>query len=327
MYHDLTLRDGSHAIRHKLTSKTIEDYCIFAENAGVEVIEVGHGNGLGASSILIGESLLSDAEMLRLARKHLKKTKLSVHIIPGLATINRDVDQAIDAGVDIFRVASHCTEATITKTHIEYLKSRDKMVLGVLMMAAACSIERLVTEALKMKSYGADGIIIMDSTGSFRPNDVRDRIKTLVENVGLKIGFHGHNNMHLAVANSLSAIEAGASIIDVTFKGFGAGAGNTPFEVMATLVPEKSLNVDAILDFCEKFEFESPVCKPVNLLTAQYNLFSGFEKHILEASKMYGVSIHALTKELGAQKLVAGQEDLIRVIAQSLATLKISSRP
>ena len=322
MYHDLTLRDGSHAIKHKLSAETIERYCKFAESVGIEVIEVGHGNGLGASSILIGESLLSDSEMLRVAKKNLKNTKLSVHIIPGIATVSRDVDQAISIGVDIFRIACHCTEATVTKTHIEYLSSKGKTVLGVLMMAALCSIDTLVEEALKMKSYGVSGIIVMDSTGSFVPSDVSVRISRLVKEVCLPIGFHGHNNMHLAVANSLSAIEAGASIIDVTFRGFGAGAGNTPFEVMANLAPQKSLDVEKVLDFCEKFEFSAPECKPVNLLTAKYKLFSGFEKHILEASKTYGVSIHRLTRELGERKLVAGQEDLVRVIAQSLETFQ-----
>ena len=121
MYHDLTLRDGSHAISHKLSEQMIIDHCIFAEEAGIEVIEIGHGNGLGASSILIGESLLTDYEMISIAKKYLKNTKLSVHIIPGIATINHDILKAIELGVDIFRVASHCTEASLTKTHIEYL--------------------------------------------------------------------------------------------------------------------------------------------------------------------------------------------------------------
>ena len=139
MYHDLTLRDGSHAISHQITEQMIIDHCIFAEEAGIEVIEVGHGNGLGASSLLIGESLLNDYEMIKIARTHLKKTKLSVHVIPGLATIKRDIDIAISLGVDIFRIASHCTEASLTKSHIEYLSCKGKTVYGVLMMSASCS--------------------------------------------------------------------------------------------------------------------------------------------------------------------------------------------
>lgn len=314
MYHDLTLRDGSHAISHRLTVETIKRYCMFAEDAGISVVEVGHGNGLGASSLLIGESLHSDFEMLQVARKYLKKTKLSVHLIPGMATISRDIDPAISIGVDIFRVASHCTEASITKSHIEYLHKKNKTVFGVLMLASHCSSDELFEEASKMKSYGASGILVMDSTGSFLPCDVTERITKLVA-LDIPIGFHGHNNMHLAVANSLAAIDAGASIIDVTLRGFGAGAGNTPLEVMETLRP-----IGLNLDLCDAFDFPYPVCKTVNLLTAKYKLFSGFEKHIVECSKLYGVPMSILVKKLGESNLVAGQEDLVRVIAQSLKT-------
>lgn len=325
MYHDLTLRDGSHAIGHKLSIKTIEKYCKFAEEIGIPVIEVGHGNGLGASSLLIGESLHSDTEMLRIARKNLKNTKLSVHIIPGLATIFRDIDQAIEIGVDIFRVASHCKESTLTKSHIEYLSSKNKYVIGVLMMSALCSIDELVEEASKMKSYGASAIVIMDSTGSFLPNDVYDRIKRLTK-LCLPIGFHGHNNMHLAVANSLAAIDAGATIIDVTYKGFGAGAGNTPLEVMETLKPT-GINIKKVIDYYDEFEYASPLCKPINLLTAKYKLVSSFEKHIIYSCTKYSLSLNELIEKLFENNLVAGQEDLIRVIAQSLSTLKTSRSP
>jgi 4-hydroxy 2-oxovalerate aldolase len=316
-FHDLTLRDGSHAIGHRLTAASIKNYCTFAENAGISVIEVGHGNGLGASSLLIGESLLTDSEMISIARKYLHNTKLSVHVIPGIATISRDVQPSIDLGVDIVRVASHCTEATLTKAHIEYLSSKGVRVFGVLMMAALCSPEILVEEARKMKSYGANAVVIMDSTGSFYPVDVAERIKMLVK-LDIPIGFHGHNNMHLAVANSIAAIENGATIVDVTMKGFGAGAGNTPLEVMASIYQEK-LNLDLILQHCIKFEYASPVVKPVNILTAKSKLFSGFERVITETCKKYGVSLKLLIDELAKRNLVAGQEDLIRVIALELA--------
>ena len=323
MYHDLTLRDGSHAISHKLTKEMIEEYCIFAENAGIEVIEVGHGNGIGASSILIGESLLSDYEMITIAKKHLKNTKLSIHIIPGLATINKDINMAIELGVDIFRIACYCTEASLSKTHIEYLSEKGKTVYGVLMMSASCSLETLYNEANKMKSYGANAIIIMDSSGSYKPSEVSERIKLLLT-LGIPIGFHGHNNLHLAVANSLAAIENGATIIDVTLRGFGAGAGNTPLEVMAFLHESKSLNKDKILEFCDKFEIPTPICKPINILTSKYRLFSGFEKHILIASSKYNVSYIELINEIGKQDIISGQEDFIYVLAKSLQSSQTS---
>jgi len=323
MYHDLTLRDGSHAISHQITKQMIIDHCIFAEEAGIEVIEVGHGNGLGASSLLIGESLLNDYEMIKLARMHLKKTKLSVHIIPGLATIKRDIDIAISLGVDIFRIASHCTEASLTKNHIEYLSNKGKTVYGVLMMSATCSPEILFMEASKMKTYGAAAIIIMDSTGSFIPKDVSDRIQ-LLKKLEIPIGFHGHNNLYLAVANSLAAIESGASIIDVTLKGFGAGAGNTPLEIMAFLHESASIDKYKILKHCDNFTIPNPLCKPINILTSKYKLMSGFEKHIMKASEQCGISYIDLTTELGKQCLNAGQEDFIYVTANALQSFPIS---
>lgn len=317
MYHDLTLRDGSHAISHKITEQMIIDHCIFAEEAGIEVIEIGHGNGLGASSLLIGESLLTDYHMISIAKKYLKKTKLSVHIIPGVATIKRDIDTAIELGVDIFRIASHCTEASITKTHIEYLANKGKVVYGALMMCSLCSLEILYEEAEKMKSYGASGIIIMDSSGSFNPKEV-SQIISMLKQLDIKIGFHAHNNLQLAVANSLSAIENGADIIDVTIKGFGAGAGNTPLEVMVFLHESLKINKDKVLEYCDSFDIKMPSCKPINILTANYKLMSGFEKHIIKAADKYNISYINLIKEISKQGIIAGQEDFIYIIANSL---------
>lgn len=317
MYTDLTLRDGCHAMSHKLSKEVLIKYCQFATKVGIKVLEVGHGNGLGASSQLIGESLLTDAEMIQTAKQHLPNTLLSVHIIPGIATVQRDVIPAIDAGVDIFRIASHCTEASITKSHIEYICSRGKTVYGVLMMSAKCSAERLFEEARKMKSYGAHGVIIMDSSGSFTPYDVTERI-TLLKELGVKIGFHAHNNLHLAVSNSVAAIKSGADIIDVTLQGFGAGAGNTPLEIMNHLHPEDGLDNNEILKGIDQFDFKYPVSKPVNVLTSFYKMFSGFEKHIIKASEEYNIPITTLTAKLDEHDLVAGQEDFIYIVANSL---------
>jgi len=317
MYHDLTLRDGSHAIRHRLTLPMIEKYCKFAEDAGIHVIEVGHGNGLGASSLTIGESLHSDIEMIRVARTHLKNTKLSVHIISGFATLTKDIIPAMSAGVDIFRVASHCKEASLTKSHIEYLCQHDKYVIGVLMMAALCSRHELLEQATLMKSWGAKAIVIMDSTGSMMPRDVHKRISTLMD-LEIPVGFHGHNNLQLAVANSMAAMDAGASIIDVTIHGFGAGAGNTPLEIMETIRPSGSVNIDTVMQFCEESPFHAPSFKPMHVLTAWYRIFSGFDVHIRDKAWKYSVSIAALIKKLAENGVVAGQEDLIEVAAQSL---------
>jgi 4-hydroxy 2-oxovalerate aldolase len=311
--HDLTLRDGNHAIGHKLSIDDIEDYCKFAEESCIHVIEVGHGNGLGASSISLGESLTNDFDSITLARKILHNTKLSVHIIPGLATIERDIKPAMDMGVDIFRVATHCTEASLAKSHIEYLYNNGKTVYGVLMMSAVCTDEVLVEEANKLKSYGANTVIIMDSSGSYIPSEVYKRVSKILK-LGVRVGFHGHNNFNLAVANSLSAISAGATIIDVTMRGFGAGAGNTPLEVIANIT-ENNLNKDLINAKCNFFKYNYPISRPINILTAKHKLFSGFDKIILEVCIKYNLPMSKFVKSL--EGLTAGQDDIIRTRAET----------
>lgn len=317
-YHDLTLRDGNHAARHQISSETIKQHCIFAEQAGISVVEVGHGNGLGASSLLIGRSCIQDFEMISIARQNLKNTKLSVHVIPGIATIKRDIDPAIDIGVDIFRIASHCTEASITKTHIEHIVKRGKTAFGVLMMAALCSTQTLIQEAYKMKTYGASAIIVMDSTGSLHPDEVSEKIQAL-QVLEIPIGFHAHNNLQFAVANSIAAIKSGAKIIDTTIKGFGAGAGNTPLELMVSLY-STGVDIEKVFEYCEQCSFQNPISKPVNILTAKYKLFSGFESHIMDACKQYNVPLVSLVKTIASKNVVAGQEDIIHVSAAELAS-------
>lgn len=316
-YHDLTLRDGCHAISHKLTENFIKTHCKFAEETGIEVIEIGHGNGLGASCLTLGQTLLPITDMIRIARQNIIKTKLSVHIIPGVATIKRDIDPIIDQ-VDIFRVASHSTEASMTRSHIEYLKSKEKTVYGVLMMSSSCSISKLVEEACKMVQYGASAIIIMDSSGSFLPCDVGERVGAL-KKLGVEIGFHGHNNLGLAVANSLEAIKMGATIIDCTIRGFGAGAGNTPLEIMNLIKPSEKINTEKVLNYSEKFEYDPPSTNVINMLTAKYKLFSGFEKPIAKACSTYNTSVYSLVLEISKAGLIAGQDDLIEVIAREMS--------
>ena len=327
---DHTLRDGNHAVGHKISLSQIRRYCEFAESALIPIVEVGHGNGLGASSLLIGQSLHSDEEMISTAREQLKKTKLCVHTIPGISTIKNNIQPAVDLGVDIFRVASHCTEATITKTHIEYLKSKNKTVYGVLMMTALADIKTLVEEAKKMQSYGAEAIIIMDSTGTYLPFEVSDIIDALKNNLTVPIGFHGHNNLNMAVINSIVAIQKGASIIDACIRGFGAGAGNTQLEIIVPVLSKYGYNTD--IDF-NKLVMESDnvmtylisnpsIIAPINILTGLNKIFSGFEKPIVKASKLNGIEYSSLIFELGNRKLVAGQEDLIVQIAETMKNKK-----
>ena len=323
---DSSLRDGNHSVKHQISLKSIKKYCQFADNAKIPVVEVGHGNGLGASSILIGEALHTDKEILTTARKYLTNSKLGVHIIPGLATIKKDIDQAIDLGVDVFRVASHCTEATVSKSHIEYLQKKNKTVYGVLMMTALASVDELVENAKIMQDYGAEALIIMDSTGTYLPFDVEERISILVDQLSIKIGFHAHNNLGMSVYNSIVAIQNGATYIDACIRGFGAGAGNTPLEVLLPVMEKYDYQLDIDFNFLIK-EADNvmnyliprpPHISPVNILTGLNRLFSGFEKPIIQASKINNLEYSSLIFELGNRKLVAGQEDLILEIASKL---------
>lgn len=323
---DHTLRDGNHAVSHKISLSQIEKYCQFAESSKIPIVEVGHGNGLGASSLLIGKSNYTDEEMIIAAKKYLNNTKLCVHSIPGISTIRKNIDPAIDLGVDIFRIASHCTEASITKTHIEYLRKKGKTVFGVLMMTALADTLTLVSEAKKMQDYGAEAIIIMDSTGTYLPEDVSERIRALKNNLDLQIGFHGHNNLGCAVYNSINAVLNGASIIDVCIRGFGAGAGNAQLEILIPVLHKYgySTNIDfnkVIIeaDNAENYLIKNiPNTSPINILTGLNKIFSGFEKPIIKASKLNGIEYSSLIFELGNRKLVAGQEDLILQIAQTI---------
>ena len=162
---DSSLRDGNHSVKHTISLDSIKKYCQAADSAKIPIVEVGHGNGLGASSLLIGKATHTDSEMLSTARVNLPNSKLGVHIIPGIATVEKDIKPAIDLGVDVFRIASHCTEATVTKSHIDYLSKTNKEVIGVLMMTALATAKELVDNAIIMQDYGAQAIVILDSTG------------------------------------------------------------------------------------------------------------------------------------------------------------------
>jgi 4-hydroxy 2-oxovalerate aldolase len=323
---DSSLRDGNHSVSHSIELSSIKKYCQAADNAGIPIVEIGHGNGLGASSLLIGKASFSDHDMLKTARENLSDSKLGVHVIPGIATIEKDIKPAIDLGVDVFRIASHCSEATVTKSQIEFLRKKNIEVFGVLMMTALASPEELVKNALEMQAYGALGIIIMDSTGTYLPYDVEKRIKLLVDKLEIPVGFHAHNNLSYAIHNSVVAIQNGATYIDACIRGFGAGAGNAPLEILIPVLDKYGYKVDVnfkkiIIEADKVLNYlipKVPVSAPVNILTGLNKLFSGFEKPIINASKINKLEYSSLIFELGNRKLVAGQEDLILEVANNL---------
>ena len=327
---DSTLRDGSHAVSHQLNSHNISIYAAAAEAAGIPIVEIGHGNGLGASSLQLGESLISDMEMLKNARNQLVNSKLGIFVIPGFATINKDLSMAIDMGVDVVKVAAHCTEADITERHISYARQKGKEVYGVLMMSHMASKETLIEESHKMELYGAEGVILMDSAGAYLPNDVYEKVSALVSNLTIPIGFHAHNNLGMAIANSVAAVEAGATILDGTVRGFGAGAGNAQLEVLVAVLDKMGyrtgIDLYKILDAADIAEKEMikviPTIKSESIVSGLSGVFSGFLKPVNRIADKYGVDPRDVFFELGRRQVVAGQEDLIIEVAMKLAQKK-----
>jgi len=334
IFFDSTLRDGSHALGHQLSAANIKEYCRQIDAVGLHTVIVGHGNGLGASSLQVGLSAIPDREMLKTARKELKKTRLGAFLIPGFGTINDDINPAIEIGVDLFCVATHCTEADVTRQHIEYLRKKNKETYGVLMMYHMAPKERLAEEALKMQSYGAQGVILMDSAGASTPNMVSETVSYLAQNIGLKLGFHAHNNMGLAVANSLIAIQNGALIIDGTLRGFGAGAGNCQLEVLIGLLSKMGIStgldlykmMDVSDNIVSKIMKKPQEISSISLISGIAGVFSGFANHVRRAAKRFKVDPRDIFMELGKRKMVAGQEDFIVDVAMYLASRKGSEK-
>lgn len=331
---DSTLRDGSHAIKHQFTAKNIIDYAEGAEAAGTKLLIVGHGNGLGASSLQLGISLLSDREMLSLARKHLKKTKLGAFLIPGFGTIKNDLAPAIALGIEALMVACHCSEANITRQHIEYAVLRGLATYGVLMMSHMLSAKELLAQARLMQEYGAQAVLLMDSAGAHLPDDVRQKVKTLVDGLEIAVGFHAHNNLGMAIANSVAAVDSGAKIIDATSRGLGAGAGNCQLEVLVAVLSrlgiKTGLDLYQLMDNSEKIvkriAKKPQVITAVELTSGLAGIFSGFAPHAKRAAKRFGVDARDILVELGKRKVVAGQEDIIVDVAMHLKQKKRAKR-
>jgi 4-hydroxy 2-oxovalerate aldolase len=327
---DPTLRDGNHAVAHQLSVEQIAGYCTAAERAGIPIVEVGHGNGIGASSLLLGQSKCSDERMLSVARDALSESRLGVHFIPGFGTIDRDLSPAIDQGIDVVRVATHCTEADLSRKYIEHAQHRGVTVYGVLMMSHMANTEKLLQQARLMESYGAESIILMDSAGYYVPKDVTARISALVEGLRIAVGFHGHNNLGLAIANSIAAVEAGASIVDGTARGFGAGAGNAAMELLVATLGRygyrTGIDLYGALDAADYAEAELmselPSASSTSVVSALAGVFSGFKHPVQRIALELDVDPRDILIELGHRKLIAGQEDQIVEVATELARKK-----
>lgn len=323
--YDVSLRDGCHAINHQLSERQILEYCKRVDDCGIDYVEVGHGIGLGASSLLIGESLLSDIEMLKIARENLKKTKLSVHLVPGYATI-ADIKMSFDCGVNSFRVATHCSEADTAAKHIEFIRNSNGEAISGLMMSHMISPEELVVQAKKLESYGAEAVTILDSAGKFIPCHVIKIMELLKQDLKIPFGFHAHNNLGFSVANSCAAYQAGASLIDASIIGFGAGAGNVPLELLVAAMNaygyQHKCDFYKILELAEYAEDlfgYRPFASSDSIISGLTGVVSVFSKPVKAAARDFGVDSKDIFLELGKRKAIAGQEDMIVEIAQALA--------
>lgn len=324
---DATLRDGSHALKHQLELSTIERFCTKVDGAGLDAVIVGHGNGLGASSIQIGISKFTDAEMLSVARRSLKKTSLGVFMIPGFGTISDNLDSAIDIGVDLFKIGSHCTEADTMQQHIEYLASKGKEVYGVLMSAHMADNGILLDEAKKVESYGAAGVIFMDSAGALLPDKVADLVSRVAGNTGLRVGYHGHNNLGLSIGNTYTALENGASIVDGTLRGFGAGAGNCQLEAIVAILQRmgkrKDVDLYRLMDVGEEIVADElkyvKGIDGITIISGVSGVFSAFKEKVLRAAELYNLDPRDIFVELGKKRVVGGQEDMILDVAMNLS--------
>jgi 4-hydroxy 2-oxovalerate aldolase len=324
--HDPTLRDGQHAVRHRLGVAALRGYALAADAAGIPVVEVGHGNGLGASSLQVGRAAVSDDEMLSTVREALRRSRMAVFMLPGWGTSD-DLRRAVAHGVDIVRIGVHCTEATLAERHLGFMADAGAEAHCVLMMSHMASPAELAEQAARAVGYGARAVGIMDSAGHFLPADVTARIGAIADAVEVPVIFHGHNNLGMAVANSVAAAQSGARIIDGCARGFGAGAGNTQLEVLVPVLERSGfttgIDLYALLDAADHAERElmpaPPVVESVGIVSGLAGVFSGFRHQVLEQSALAGVDPRDVFFELGRRQAIAGQEDLIVDVVAELA--------
>ncbi len=322
--HDNTLRDGMHPKRHQITLEQMVNIAKGLDEAGVPFIEVTHGDGLGGASVNYGFPKHSDEEYLRAVIPQLKRTKVSALLLPGIGTVEH-LQMAKDCGVKGARIATHCTEADIAEQHIGMSRKLGLDTVGFLMLAHMSPPEKLAEQAKLMESYGAHCVYITDSAGYLLPDDVTARVgqlrKTLKDET--EVGFHGHHNLSMGVANSLAAIEAGATRIDGSAAGLGAGAGNTPLEVLVAVCNrmgvETGIDLYKVMDVAEDLVvplMDQPVRIDRDALILGYaGVYSSFLLHAKRAEAKHKVSARDILVELGRRRTVGGQEDMIEDVA------------
>jgi len=322
---DTTMRDGSHALRHAYTAAQVEAIAAGLDEAGVPIIEISHGDGLGGSSYIYGFSKAPELELISAAASRVKRSRIAVLLLPGIGTIEH-LKEAKACGASVVRVATHVTEADVSAQHIAAAKELGMMTVGFLMMAHMAPPGRVAEEAAKMDSYGVDYINIADSAGYLLPDGVAERVKAVKEAVKAPVGWHAHNNLAMAMANSIAAIEAGAGYVDGTLRGLGAGAGNTQIEVLAGVLQRMGIHTG--VDFYKLMDLAKEAVDPLllrpqvvdngSLMLGYAGVYSSFLLHVYSASERFGIEPRDILVELGRRKMVGGQEDMIIDVAYQL---------
>ncbi|AOQ22905.1 4-hydroxy-2-oxovalerate aldolase [Moorella thermoacetica] len=323
---DTTLRDGSHAVSHQFTPEQVTAIAGGLDAAGVEYIEISHGDGLAGSSYNYGWSAVSEKELLKAASKVIKNGKLTVLLLPGIGTVE-DLKMAADCGAKVVRVATHVTEADIGEQHIGMAKKLGMMAVGFLMMCHMAPPEKVVEQAKLFESYGADYINIADSAGAMLPEDVKARVGAVVEAVKVPVGFHAHNNLTMATANALAAVEAGATFLDGACRGLGAGAGNAQTEALVGVLDK--LGYRTGVDFYKVMDVAEEIVEPIMhrpqvvrnapLMLGYAGVYSSFLLHTYRAAEKFNLDPRDILVELGRRRMVGGQEDMIVDVAYQLA--------
>jgi 4-hydroxy 2-oxovalerate aldolase len=329
---DTSLRDGSHHKRHQFTAEDVRSIVAALDGAGVPVIEVTHGDGLGGSSFNYGFSLTPEQELIKVAAETAQQAKIAVLMLPGVG-VKDDILISQDNGASIVRIATHCTEADVSVQHFQLARERGLETVGFLMMAHSQPPEALAKQARIMADAGCQCVYVVDSAGALVLEQVSERVEALVAELGddAQVGFHGHENLGLSVANSVAAARAGALQIDGSVRGFGAGAGNTPLEAFVGVCDK--LGFETGVDFFKIVDAAEDVVRPVMpeeclldrmaLMMGYAGVYSSFLKHAYTQAKRYGVSGAQILVRAGERKLVGGQEDQLIDIALELSREKV----